>query len=527
MKNSILSFARRAYSDQRGQTLPFVALGMVALLGMGGLVVDVGHAYVVRSQLQNSANAAALAASGAVYNSQSNTVNYTSLATQYNCGSGAENASSGVTCTQTFTPKCFNSLMPPGENCTGAPNNAVVVQNTANVKTYLMGLFGVPALNVSATATASIQGTANSWNVAVIVDGTSSMSTTDTNCGNLTQFQCALSSVQVFLEHVNPGPSGNIRVSLFSFPNVAFGGGGSESNTCGGTFTGEVYTLPAPGASNYGPIVYSKTGSQIGGSYQIATWDSNYYLASATADAGLNPSDNLVKTIGAAYNTSTGAKALTGCLPNVGGETTYIASTIYAAQAALTHEQTLYANSKNAMIILSDGQANAAAAKFPGLGYTATNGGIAPTYAGTTTYSASAKNLAGVVGGWGQYPDINNECQQEITAANAATAAGTVVYTVAYGSEDTGCGSNGGTDTHLSIGTTGLNVPFTALSQLTPCLAMEDMASTLNDFYSDPNQSGSNSTCADGGHTTATLADISLAIAANFTKPRLIPNNAN
>src|ERR1035438_587511 len=137
MRNSILSFARRAYSDQRGQTLPFVALGMVALLGMGGLVVDVGHAYVVRGQLQNSANAAALAASGAVYNSQSNSVNYTSLATQYNCGSGAENANTGVTCTQTFTPKCFNSLMPPGENCTGAPNNAVVVNNTASAKTYL------------------------------------------------------------------------------------------------------------------------------------------------------------------------------------------------------------------------------------------------------------------------------------------------------------------------------------------------------------------------------------------------------
>jgi len=36
---------------------------------MGGLVIDVGHAYVVRGQLQNSANAAALAAAGYVYTS--------------------------------------------------------------------------------------------------------------------------------------------------------------------------------------------------------------------------------------------------------------------------------------------------------------------------------------------------------------------------------------------------------------------------------------------------------------------------
>ncbi len=529
MRNSILSFARRAYSDQRGQTLPFVALGMVALLGMGGLVVDVGHAYVVRSQIQNSANAAALAASGAVYNAQTDTVNVTSMATQYDSGAGAQNNYSGVTVTQTITPKCFNSLMPPGETCgTGSPSNAVVVNNAATVKTYLMGLFGVPALNVSATATASIQGTANSWNVAVIVDGTASMATTDTNCGNFTEFQCALSSVQVFLEHVNPGPTGNIRVSLFSFPNLATGSF-NPTQTCTSTFVNDPYTLPAAGATTYVPVTYVGNSTSFTATYQLASWDSNYYLASATADAGLNPSDNLVKTIGAAYNTSTGAKALTGCLPNVGGESTYIASTIYAAQAALAHEQSLNAGSKNAMIILSDGQANAASSKFPAKGMTANQGANSVTSTGSSTWSATATNLTGVAGTWGQYPDYNNECQQEITAAQAATTAGTTVYAVAYGSQDTGCGTSGGggNDTHLSLNTTGFSVPFTALSQLTPCVAMENMASTLNDFYSDPNQSGSNSSCTDTGHTTATLADISLAIAANFTKPRLIPNNSN
>ena len=55
-----VSFARRALNDQRGQTLPFVALGMVAFVGVAGLSIDVGRAYVVRSQLQSSANAAAM-----------------------------------------------------------------------------------------------------------------------------------------------------------------------------------------------------------------------------------------------------------------------------------------------------------------------------------------------------------------------------------------------------------------------------------------------------------------------------------
>jgi hypothetical protein len=48
----------------------------------------------------------------------------------------------------------------------------------------------------------------------------------------------------------------------------------------------------------------------------------------------------------------------------------------------------------------------------------------------------------------------------------------------------------------------------------------------LSNFYSDYAQSGSNSTCYDNAHTVTSLADIFSAIAANFTNPRLIPNNS-
>ena len=71
IKQRITRLFRIARHDQTGQTLPFVALAMTGLLGMGGLVIDVGHAYVVHGELQNSANAAALAAAGYVYSSQS------------------------------------------------------------------------------------------------------------------------------------------------------------------------------------------------------------------------------------------------------------------------------------------------------------------------------------------------------------------------------------------------------------------------------------------------------------------------
>jgi hypothetical protein len=79
------------------------------------------------------------------------------------------------------------------------------------------------------------------------------------------------------------------------------------------------------------------------------------------------------------------------------------------------------------------------------------------------------------------------------------------------------------TDTTLVA--TGANQPFT-LSSLTPCVTMENMASSLSTFYSDYQQSGSSSSCEDAAHSTISLQDIFQAIATTFTTPRLLPNNA-
>jgi Flp pilus assembly protein TadG len=51
----------RIRRDDRGATIVWVAAMMVALLGMGALVIDVGASYAERRQLQNGADAAVLA----------------------------------------------------------------------------------------------------------------------------------------------------------------------------------------------------------------------------------------------------------------------------------------------------------------------------------------------------------------------------------------------------------------------------------------------------------------------------------
>jgi hypothetical protein len=536
MKTTILSFVRRALIDQRGQVLPWVALGLVGMLGMGGLSVDVGRAYVVHAQLQNDANAAVLAAAGLVYNTSS-TNNATTEATDYSGSSGDENVNSTLgTVNTTVKTVCLNALQPTGSTCptTNPPPNAVKVTESTTLNTYFMRLFGYKQLSVAATATASMQGQVQPWNVAIIIDATGSMSTDDTNCGtNVTEFQCAMNGIIAMLGSTNPCQAGatsctnstaNFHVALFSFPGVSTDSV-SDENGCSSYTTPsfQIYTLPNATATSYTPIEYSETVNKVvssfTGTYEVTpinTGDgdangfvSDYY--SPSASNGLNTSSSIVKAITKCMKPISRAGSGTGGLNGASdGGITYYASIIYAAQSALVAEKKLNTGTNNALIFLSDGQANLVlnTGDFPTSPFAAV-----PTTAGLNTLTGN-----------GSYPDANDECQQAIVAAQAAATAGTQVFGVAYGSEASGCASgDGATDTTLVA--TGKNASFT-LSSLTPCVTMENIASSLNNFYSDYNQSGSGSTCQDASHTVTSLADIFLAIAANFTQPRLIPNSA-
>ena len=633
MIKKIVSLVRRALKDQRGQVVPWLALGMTAMLGTAGMSIDVGHAYVVHAQLQNCANASALAAAGQVYVSQSASVNTTTQADAYSCSSGDKNLDPTIgTVTTTVTTACLNMLMPPGTTCgtTGAANS-VQVKETASVPTWLLGVLGIKTIPVAATATASMGGIAHPWNVAIIVDSTGSMATADANCGGVTEFQCALSGIQGLLADTNPCPAGasscggttgvtaNIRVSLFTFPNVltAVNGAlpkvnGSSADSiaddinCSGspatysTYSRQPiaapYTLPKPGAAllTYGGtggaaarstyqtgLQYMTYSNKVGSTtttweatYQITPFLSDYYLS--TAASGLNSTSNIVQAVG--YGSTKGCltytfgiDGATGTGSNFGN--TYFASSIYAAQAALAAQATANPGSSNALIFLSDGQANASyfsrnssayggsspyynstnqfndATEFPeapagSLVGPTTSGYPVPAYytpatilaaqktlgydtlSSTATASGQTRSVTTVQNGI--YPDWYDQCQQAIVAGQYAATAGTAVYAVAYGSESSGCSNGwsvGATDTSL-VATGTYNQPFT-LATLLPCTTMEDIASSWSNFYSDNQQSGNvNLGCTDNNHTTVSLNQIFQAISASFTTPRLIPNNS-
>ncbi len=71
-RNKLISrFGRRV--RQRGVVLPLVVIGLIAMFAMVGLAIDSSHAFVNMTRLQNTSDAAALAAAK-VYDQTADTV---------------------------------------------------------------------------------------------------------------------------------------------------------------------------------------------------------------------------------------------------------------------------------------------------------------------------------------------------------------------------------------------------------------------------------------------------------------------
>lgn len=77
----IHTIKRRSKNDERGAALVFVALSMVALLIVAALIIDGGFGYTNRRQMQNAADAAALAGASALKNVRFSTASADSIAT--------------------------------------------------------------------------------------------------------------------------------------------------------------------------------------------------------------------------------------------------------------------------------------------------------------------------------------------------------------------------------------------------------------------------------------------------------------
>jgi hypothetical protein len=467
------AFLRRAHKDQRGQAMVSVVLSMAMILGMAALVIDVGRIYYYNSLLNASTQAATLAGAAAMAQAGATVASTTAAVTAYSGVTGNLNANAslpGVSMAAGYPSfSCLSTLKTVfGVQCYGpSSSNAVAVRQQVTVPMFFFPLFGGNSATLTATATASIRGAQVSpYNVVIVVDTTASMNDTDSDsyCNN-TRIACALAGVQILLQGLSPcSPSeancgavtgGNVansvdRVSILTFPAVTTATAADDYN-CGGAPSIVDYATPFPATSTY----------------QVVDFSSDYRTSDTTTS--LNSSSNLV---GAAKGNGGSP-----CLQAIGGAGTYYAQVIYAAQAYLVAEQSSYPNAQNVMILLSDGDSNATSAHMPG--------------ASTTS---------------GTYASTLQQCHQAVTAAAAAAAAGTRVYSVAYGAEASGCS----TDSSPAI---------------TPCQTMQRIASSPEYFFSDYTATGGDGSCISASQPVTGLNQIFQAIVSDLSTAKLIPNN--
>ncbi|MGH6846157.1 MAG: TadG family pilus assembly protein [Methylocella sp.] len=434
-------------TDKKGVVAIIAGLGLSAIAGMVGLVAQETIIYRTQSALQSSANIAALAGAQSINNPSGTAI---TTATTYSAVTGGSNAISGQTVTFVSGYPQLKCLTSTGVACSGTDAaNAIVVKQQATVPLIFGKLFGKSTMTLTATATAGGSGgKSTSLDVILIVDTTQSMTTSDSKCSisGATRVTCAEAGARTLLlgkpaaspPNYGLAPS-TVHVGLMVFPGLKTASQAAYDYDCA--------TSPVPAVAKYN--------ASPAPTYQIIPLSSDY-KTSDTATS-LNTSSNLVRAFGG------GASGCKQALDAVGGVSTYYADVITAAQTALT--TTGRSGVQKVIILLSDGDSN-----------------------------SQSPNVSAAQG--------TNECHHAITNAATATAAGTWVYSLAYG----------------AVTNSSCSTDSPALSA---CSAMQQIASTPKMFFSDD----ANGCVSPSNPTNADLVALFTAVGASFSSPRLLPNS--
>jgi Flp pilus assembly protein TadG len=383
--SSIAPKLRSALHDRRGVAALAFAVAGTALIGAVGFAVDVGVFLSAHQALQANTNAAVLDAAYQWDQTDSTQSAAVSAAQAWNAAHPVPFVS-GITANASAV--CINqtSGLPTCGTVNGATvNNAVALTQTGTVPTYFLSVLGINSWTVKATAAAAkAGGPTKAMNIMFVLDTTNSMGTTtdDTGCtvpniSSPTKVQCAMYGVQLILKQLNPTID---QVGLMVFPGMS------------STWTPSCSTSPSIEPYGTTGIVYQVIHNAL---------DTDY----ATVTGTLNDSSLLVKAVGDNSN------KLSGCLKAPGGEGTFYAQAISAAQSALQTEGS--STAQNVIILLSDGEAN----QVPG------DGKMDVTYALNNACSPSTVCSPG---------HQVQQCSQAVANGQSATTAGTWVYAIAY-----------------------------------------------------------------------------------------------
>jgi Flp pilus assembly protein TadG len=524
---------RQVLRDKRSTVAILAALGVSALVGLASLSVDVGYILTVKSQLQASSTAAALAAVKDI-GVGGTPIATATLYSSVTATPANKNNIAGVTTVMAEgypALKCFAVGPACSTNQTPATSaNGIQVSQTATVPLIFAKLLGFNSVPITASAVALTAGQAQPpLNVMFITDATQSMSNADADCGS-TKIQCAIQGFEVMLGELWPCTSdlsscGTVtnhnvpnpvdQAGLIQFPGLqsappssyscagltttAYAGikGTTNATTASTSSTLHFATTPAYNTGSTALVTdvthptYIKSGTTISSTttttaVMSVTPTSGDTIASADV-IDVWPPMYVVVPLSSDYKTSDAASTLNTssdlvkCAESMtapGGFGTFYADAINAAQSNLAANARTGA--RNVIIIMTDFEAN-----------------------GTT---ANMVEQGGV-------STATNECKTAITAAQNAASAGTWVYTVSFGTSATGgCTTDTGSYANSCwVAAQMANLPGTT------------GGTYVNEprlFYAD-NASG----CASPSHPSITAINaIFQNIDYSLTTPRMIPN---
>jgi hypothetical protein len=160
---------KRSPTSQKGAVSVLVAITLPVLLGVGALAVDLAYLHVVRNELQNDADAAALAGARKLYNQGASVLTWSvaedsaTKAIRLNQAAGYELSQGLVETGYWDTSQAAKGLqgLPMLPGATDAPAVQVTLgksegQNKGPVPTFLASIWGVYAKPVRVTAVAGV-----------------------------------------------------------------------------------------------------------------------------------------------------------------------------------------------------------------------------------------------------------------------------------------------------------------------------------------------------------------------------------
>jgi len=443
MSKGRTSILRRLRHDERGQALIFAAVAMVGVFAVSGFAIDTVQVLQLRRELQASTDAAALAAAQVLPDS----AGAIATANSYSSIAGGINRRPNhptVTMVSGYpTTRCMTSS---GVPCN--PHNAVVVRQQSDVPTFFARILGLSSVHITASATAGMRGgVPKPLDVIVIMDTTQSMndpcSSSVPGVSNPSLLDCSKAGVRALLTGLWPCPdsltdcgpidsNGHVEKAVDEVGLMTFPGLKASTNV-----NKEFDCLTNIASSEIARYENSPV-------YLIVPMVSDYRTS---ASSGLNGGvSKLVKAVDWA-NGNTCTSAHYG-FENPGIHT-YFADAITTAQSILVSSGR--ESAQNVIILLSDGDAN--------------------------------------------YATFSNPCQRAVNAAHAATAAGTWVYSIAYGAS-----------TSTSSSCTVDSSPISAHT------TMQNIASDSTKFFDQP--------------SAGDLTEIFRRIVLDLTTTRLFPDDA-